>query len=247
VVAVMSGKGGSGKTITATNLATAMTMDLGPGRVAIVDADLQFGDVALLLQLDPERTLADLAGSIDSLTADRLEQALLPHESGLDVLAAPVTPAASDGVTPKAVVRMAEILTATRDVVVVDTAPIFDDDLIFLLGHAHRVVVVVDMDLPSVKNAKIAFDTLRLSGFPMERIRLVVNRVDSKARLDLVELERSLGHEVFGTIPSDRLIPQSVNEGIPAVALGRRTRVARSFHRLAEALRKDLGIKRRVS
>ncbi len=244
VIAVMSGKGGSGKTITATNLATALTMDLGSGRVAIVDADLQFGDVALLLQLDPSRTIADAASHVDELTPSALERLMLTHESGLDVLAAPVTPVTAAEVSAKSVVRMAEMLTTSKDVVIIDTPPVFDDGLVDVLGHSDRVLLVVDMDLPSVKNAKIALDTLRLSGFPIDRIRLIVNRVDSKARLDLVELERSLGHEVFGTIPSDRIIPQSVNEGIPAVALGRRTRVARAFRRMAEALTADLRLRK---
>jgi pilus assembly protein CpaE len=156
-----------------------------------------------------------------------------------------VLPATSEEVPAKKVIRLVEMLTATSDVVVVDTPPIFDDGLLAVLEHSDRVMLVVDMDLPSVKNAKIALDTLRVSGFPMERIRMVVNRVDSKARLDLAELERSLGQDVFATIPSDRLIPQSVNEGIPAVALGSRSKVARSFVRMAEALIEDVGLRPR--
>jgi len=234
IIAVMAGKGGSGKTITATNLAISLTFAAGQDRTVVVDADLQFGDVALMLQLDPIRTLVDAARDLDDLSEPRLDALLQRHESGLRVLPAPLHPTSSRDLPPKDVVQVVERLAGMFDYVVVDTAPIFDESLITVLEHADDVLVVVDMDLPSVKNAKIALDALRTAAFPMERVHLVVNRVNSKARLDLVELERSLGLRVAGSIPSDRLIPQSVNEGVPAVALAPRSRVAKSFNELAE-------------
>lgn len=237
VVAVMAGKGGSGKTVTATNLAMALTFHRGEDRVVIVDTDLQFGDVALLLQLDPSRTLLDVARHIDDLSDAKLESMLLRHESGLRVLPAPVLPVSEDEIPAKVIAAIIDRLKTMHEVVVVDTPPIFDDHLITVLEQADDVLVVVDMDLPSVKNAKIALDALRGSGFPMNRLQLVVNRVNAKARLDLVELERSLGLRVAGSIPSDRLIPQSVNEGIPVVALSPRSRVAKAFHILAGLIR----------
>lgn len=233
VVAVMSGKGGSGKTITATNLAMALTMQRGEESVVLVDADLQFGDVALLLQLEPGGTLADVISRLDELNDDRLDGMLLRHESGLRVLAAPVRPASSADLPAKAIVEVIERLRGMYEVIIVDTPPIFDDHLVTVLEGADEVLVVVDMDVPSAKNAKIVLDALRSGRFPMERVRLVVNRANAKARLDLVELERSLGLRVAASIPSDRLVPQSVNEGIPAVAMSPRSRVARAFHALA--------------
>ncbi|MCB2224243.1 MAG: AAA family ATPase, partial [Actinobacteria bacterium] len=235
VLTVMAGKGGSGKTITATNLAMALTEAAGPGRVVIVDADLQFGDVALLLQVDPVRTIVDAAARLDDLGGDEMDALLLHHPSGLRVLPAPLLPAAGEEIGAKHVVRVVEILRDMFPYVVVDTGPVFDDGLITLLEHSDHVLLVVDMDLPSVKNAKIALDTLRASRFEMGRIHLTVNRANSKARLDLTELERALGEQVDGAIPSDRLIPQSVNEGVPAVAFSPRSRVAKAFHELAEA------------
>jgi MinD-like ATPase involved in chromosome partitioning or flagellar assembly len=233
VVAVMAGKGGSGKTITATNLAMALTMQRGEDSVVLVDSDLQFGDVALLLQLEPTRTLVEAVAHLDELSDARLDGMLLRHESGLRVLAAPLHPASASDVPAKAIVEVVERLRGMYEVIVIDTPPIFDDHLVTVLEGADEVLVVVDMDLPSVKNAKIALEALRSGRFPMERVRLVVNRANAKARLDLVELERSLGLRVAGSIPSDRLIPQSVNEGIPVVALSPRSRVARAFHTLA--------------
>ena len=239
VVAVMAGKGGSGKTITATNLGLALTFQRGEDSVVIVDADIQFGDVALLLQLDPSHTLADAVNRLDELSDARLDGMLLRHESGLRVMPAPLLPTSEEAIPAKGIVEVIERLRGMYQYVVVDTPPIFDEHLITVLEAADDVLTVVDMDLPSVKNAKIALDALRASRFPMDRVRLVVNRVNAKARLDLVELERSLGLRVAGSIPSDRLVPQSVNEGIPVVALSPRSRVARSFHTLAQMVSSD--------
>lgn len=239
VVAVMAGKGGSGKTITATNLGLALTFQRGEDSVVIVDADIQFGDVALLLQLDPSHTLADAVNRLDELSDARLDGMLLRHESGLRVMPAPLLPTSEEAIPAKGIVEVIERLRGMYQYVVVDTPPIFDEHLVTVLEAADDVLTVVDMDLPSVKNAKIALDALRASRFPMDRVRLVVNRVNAKARLDLVELERSLGLRVAGSIPSDRLVPQSVNEGIPVVALSPRSRVARSFHTLAQMVSSD--------
>ncbi|MCJ7725186.1 MAG: AAA family ATPase, partial [Acidimicrobiia bacterium] len=229
VITVMAGKGGSGKTITATNLAASLTEKVGEDKVVIVDADLQFGDVALMLQVDPIRTNIDVAAVIDDLTENSLDGLLLRHESGLRVLAAPLVPAGADKVGPKDVVRVAEMLRGMYSYIIIDTAPIFDDGLITILEHSDDVLVVVDMDLPSVKNAKIAIDTLRAIGFDMGKVSIIVNRANSKARLDINELERALGERIAASIPSDRLIPQSVNEGVPAVAFSPRSRVAKAF------------------
>jgi MinD-like ATPase involved in chromosome partitioning or flagellar assembly/CheY-like chemotaxis protein len=233
VITVMSGKGGSGKSITATNLAMALAVRSGEDKVVIVDADLQFGDVALLLQIDPTRTIVDVADVIEDLTEPRLDGLLMRHDSGLRVLPAPLVPAAAERVGPKVVVRIMEMLRGMYDFVVVDTPSIFDDSLITILEHSDDVLMVVDMDLSSVKNAKITLDTLRAARFDMNRLDVVVNRSNSKARLDLGELERSLGEQVVASIPSDRLIPQSVNEGIPAIAFSPRSKVAKAFHALA--------------
>jgi pilus assembly protein CpaE len=102
-----------------------------------------------------------------------------------------------------------------------------------ILERSDVVLLVVDMDLPSVKNAKLALDTLRLIKFPFEKIKLVLNRVNSKARLDIDELERSLGLDVQAAISSDKLVPRAVNEGDPVVSLYPRSRVARDLRSVA--------------
>lgn len=234
VVTVISPKGGAGKTVAATNIALVLTAWAGANRVVILDADLQFGDVCLALQIDPRTSIVDVARDYDRLDEALLESAMVRHGSGLHVLPGPLEPAMADEVPTEAVVRILAMLKRMFDYVVIDTAPFLDEPVLSILERSDDVLLVVDMDLPSVKNAKLALDTLRLIKYPMERIQLILNRANSKARLDIEELERSLEMEVGAAIPSDKLVPRSVNEGVPVVALYPRSKPARGFQRATE-------------
>ena len=131
------------------------------------------------------------------------------------------------------VVKTLGMLKRMFDYIVIDTAPFLDEPVLSILERSDSVLLVVDMDLPSVKNAKLALDTLRLIKIPFEKIHLVLNRVNSKARLDIDELERSLGLKVMAAISSDKLVPRAVNEGEPVVSLYPRSRVARDLRAVA--------------
>lgn len=229
VVTVMSAKGGSGKTVTATNLAMLLAQRHDPARVCIVDADLQFGDVCLVLQLEPKLTIVNAAHELHRLDEPLLESLLTTHPSGLRVLAAPLEPAFADEISTAA---MTEIITKLRgmfDYVIVDTASLLDELLLSLLERADQVLFVLDMDLPSVKNAKLALETLRLLKFPASKVQLVLNRSNARARLDEKEIERSLKLKISAAIPSDGMVPASINEGRPVVESAPRSRVAKGF------------------
>ena len=233
VVTIMSPKGGAGKTVTSTNVALLLALWSEPGRVAILDADLQFGDVCLALQLDPKTSIVDAAFDLDKLDDELLESIMIRHESGLRVLPAPLEPALADEISTQAIVKVLGMMKRMFDYIVIDTAPFLDEPVLTILERSDDVLLVVDMDMPSVKNAKLALDTLRLINYPIGKIKLVLNRVNSKARLDVDELERSLDLKVQAAIPSDKMVPRSVNEGVPVVALAPRSRVARGFHNVA--------------
>ncbi len=239
VVTIISPKGGAGKTVTATNVAVALAAWSEPGRVAIMDTDLQFGDVCLALQIDPRTSLVDVARGLDKLDEALLESVMVRHSSGLRVLPAPLEPALADEVSTVAVVKVLSMLKRMFDYIVIDTAPFLDEPVLSILERSEHVLLVVDMDLPSVKNAKLALDTLKLIKFPMSKIKLVLNRANSKARLDVEELERSLGMPVRAAVPSDKLVPRSLNEGVPVVALNPRSRVARGFQDVARLVLPD--------
>ena len=229
IVTVMAAKGGSGKTVVASNVATLLARWGDPARVVIADADLQFGDVALVLQVDPKHTVVNAAKEGERLDTEFLDSVLASHSSGLRVLAAPLEPAFADEVPSPRYTRILEMLRDSFDYVVVDTAPSFDERLLSILDKSDIVLFVVDMDLPSVKNAKLALETLRILNYPANKIRLVLNRSNSKARLDVDEIERSLRLPISASVPSDALLPASVNEGVPIVESHPKSKPAKAF------------------
>jgi pilus assembly protein CpaE len=233
IITIMSPKGGAGKTMTTANVALQLAMWGDPSRVVIVDADLQFGDVCIAMQIDPIHTIVDAAQEFDKLDDELLESLLSTHSSGLRVLAAPLEPSLADKVSTQVVVRVLGMLKRMFDYVIIDTAPFLDEPVLSILERSDDVLLVVEMDLPNVKNAKLALDTLKLLKFPLGKIKLVLNRMNSKARLDIGELERSLELEVQAAISSDKLVPRAVNEGEPVVSLYPRSRVAKDLRGVA--------------
>ncbi len=233
IITIMSPKGGAGKTMTTANVALQLAMWGDPSRVVIVDADLQFGDVCIAMQIDPIHTIVEAAQDLDKLDDELLESLLSTHSSGLRVLAAPLEPSLADKVSTQTVVRVLGMLKRMFDYVVIDTAPFLDEPVLSILERSDDVLLVVEMDLPNVKNAKLALDTLKLLKFPLGKIKLVLNRMNSKARLDIGELERSLELEVQAAVSSDKLVPRAVNEGEPVVSLYPRSRVAKDLRGVA--------------
>ena len=235
VIVVMSAKGGSGKTVVATNLALLLTR-FEDRKVALVDADLQFGDVCLVLQLEPRFTLVNAAHEMHHLDGSMLEDLLTEHPSGLQVMAAPLEPAFADDISTASLINVVELLKQSFDYVVVDTASMLDELLLSLLEKADVILQVVDMDLPSVKNAKLALETLRLLKFPTSKVKLVLNRSNARARLDDREIEAALKMEISAQIPSDGAVAASMNEGRPVVESAPRSRVAKGFESVAELI-----------
>ncbi len=234
VITIMSPKGGAGKTMVTVNVGLALAMMTDrPERVVIMDADLQFGDVCISLQVEPQHTIVDAARDIEKLDEPLLDSLLATHTSGLRVLSAPLEPSLADEVSTQVVVRTLGMLKRMFDYVIIDTAPFLDEPVLSILERSDAVLLVVDMDLPAVKNAKLALDTLKLIKFPFEKIKLILNRVNSKARLDINELEKSLGLDVQAAVSSDKLVPRSVNEGEPVVSLYPRSRPAKDLRAVA--------------
>jgi pilus assembly protein CpaE len=235
IIVVMSAKGGSGKTVTATNLAILLTR-FEDKKVALVDADLQFGDVCLVLQLEPRFTLVNAAHELHHLDAQLLESLLTDHPSGLKVMAAPLEPAFADDISTESLITVVTLLRETYDYVIVDTASMLDELLLSLLEKADVILQVVDMDLPSVKNAKLALETLRLLKFPTSKVKLILNRSNAKARLDDKEIEGALKMSISAAIPSDGAVAASMNEGRPVVESAPKSRVAKGFESVAELI-----------
>ncbi len=231
MVCVLGPKGGTGKTLTACNLGVALA---GAGnRVAIVDLDLQFGDVALSLGLAPERTIYDLAKSGGSLDADKVAGYLAEHPSGVRVLVAPTRPDHAGAITTEFLREVYAALRASHDFVIVDTPPGFTPEVIASIDSSSHVCVVGMLDSLSLKNTKLGLETLELMGYSRERTRFVLNRADSRVGITRDDVVAIVGRTPDVLVPSDRDIPRSVNEGTPIVQAGRRSDAAKAFGQLA--------------
>ena len=231
---VFSTKGGAGKSVLACNLAVTLARR-SERPVALVDADLQFGDVAVMLKLTPQHTIVDAVGAIDRLDTQLMQTLMVKHESsGVLVLPAPVEPAFADQVGAGEMTRIIEVLRSFCDHVIVDTPAYFNDVVLTLLEESDDILLVAGMDIPNIKNVKIGLQTLRLLNTPVSKLKLVLNRANSKVKLDVAEVERTLQIKADSLIPSDVAVPQSVNKGTPIVIDAPRSGVTKAIEQLAE-------------
>ena len=224
-------KGGSGKTLVSANLGVALA-EAGTS-VAIVDLDLQFGDVALSLGLGPERTFYDLAHAGGTLDTQKVEAYMMVHSSGLRVLLAPTRPDQASSITVELVRDVYSALRSAYDVVIVDTPPGFTAEVIATIDAATDLVVVGMLDALSLKNTKLGLETLELMGCEPGMIRMVLNRAQSQVGITHNEVSRVLGRAPDVLLPSDREIPRAVNEGVAITTSRPSSEAAVAFRQLA--------------
>ncbi|HTL33474.1 MAG TPA: P-loop NTPase, partial [Kofleriaceae bacterium] len=235
VIVAFSTKGGVGKSVVSTNTSVVLATNTG-GKVALVDADLQFGDVAVLLGIPPVHTTTDAAAAVDSADEPLMEALLATHDaSGLRVLCAPVEPSAGDKITAEEMVGIVRMLRRMFDFIVIDMPPHFDDVVLALIEEADHVLLVASMDIPSIKNLKVGIQTLDLLALAAGKLKLVLNRSNARVHLDVSDVERALGVSAEYRIPSDISIPQAVNRGVPVVLDKPRAPAALALRGVAES------------
>lgn len=235
VIVVFSAKGGVGKSTIATNVAAAMARSLDD-TVSLMDADMQFGDVSVMLGIPPDHTVVDAAASIHYADPELMRNLVSRHESGLMVLPAPSEPTMSAGVAPDEMTAVCQGLQAISGFVVVDTPTTFDDTTLGLLETADDVLLVGSMDIPSVKNLKMGMQALDLMAIAGPKLRLCLNRANSQVKLDVREIEHVLGLRAAFPIPYDLAVPLSINAGVPVVMHDPRSAAARALEHIAQSL-----------
>ncbi|MEO7573813.1 MAG: P-loop NTPase [Acidimicrobiales bacterium] len=246
VITVFSTKGGAGKSVIAANLAVVLAKRSADRPVVLVDADLQFGDVAVMLKLAPQHTIVDAVSSDDRLDAALLTQFLMRHEpSGLLILPAPLEPSFADQISAAQMVRIIRLLRTFCSAVIIDTPAYFNEVVLGIIEESDEVLLIAGMDIPNIKNVKIGLQTLRLLNVPMTKLHLVLNRANSKVKLDVSEVERTLQIKAESLIPSDVVVPQSVNKGTPVVLDAPKSGVAKSIEQLANMFAPDDRSRRR--
>jgi pilus assembly protein CpaE len=234
-ITVFSPKGGVGKTTIAANLAVALA-DREDVRVCLVDLDLGFGDVAITLQLFPARTIADAVALESEMDFSVLEPLLTPHRRGFSTLVAPVQPDAKDSIPAALVSRIFALLKANFDYVIVDTSPAFDEHVLQAFDETDELILVTTLDVPTLKNVKIACETLDLLNFPKPRRHLVLNRADDKVGLDPEKVEHTLDMRITQAIPTSSEVANATNAGEPIVASHPRHPVSQAISRLADSV-----------
>jgi pilus assembly protein CpaE len=237
LIAVFAGKGGVGKTTMATNLAVAMALEgKQKQRVAIVDLDLLMGDVAIMLDVTPERTLADLVPVIDKLDPELLRSFLYVHSTGVKVLCAPTRIEDSEALTPDRVRRILDVLARTFDFVVIDLPRSFDDRVVTALDMANLVLLVTNYDVPALKSTKVCLDTLRSWRYPEDKLKLMITHANRTTGFAPGEAERALDYPIFWKVPSDYTVASASNHGKPFVQGQPTTKLAQNLTGLGATL-----------
>jgi pilus assembly protein CpaE len=235
VITVFSPKGGVGKSTISTGLAGAYAGPLKRSTL-LIDLDLQFGDVGIMMGIDPTQTIVDLVTTTGELDPDKLSGYIVHHSSGVDILAAPLRPEDAELVTEDRIGQLVDVAKSAYDIVVLDTPPHFDATTLAALDRSDRLVLVTTMDIPTVKNTKLALQTLNLLQYPRERIALVLNRPLPRADLRESDISRTLDMPIAYVIPGDKEVGTAVNRGVPITTSSSRSPAAKAIRELAELL-----------
>jgi pilus assembly protein CpaE len=233
IITVLSPKGGSGKTTITSNLAVGLAL-AEPNQVAVVDLDLQFGDIATALGLTPQHTLVDAVRSVAPLDGMTLKSFLSPHRSDLWALCGPDSPAEGDEVSTAVVKQIVQMLSDEFRSVVIDTGAGLDEHTLSVLEVSTDLIFVCALDVTSVRSVRKELTALDQLGMTHQRRHLVINRADSKVGLDLRDVEATLGLPVDISISSSRMVPLSLNHGDPVIASESRSPIARQFSELVD-------------
>ena len=216
IITVFSAKGGVGKTTVSTNISTYLAES--GSRTLLVDLDLSFGDVAISLQLIPAKSVFDAVGMSGHLDEQGLQSLVTTHEeSGLDVVCAPNDPSDADRIPVNVVTEILKVARQHYDYVIVDTPPSFTEHVLAACDISSALVLIATLDIPAVKNLRVAIDTLDMLGSPKDTRIIVLNRADAKVGLRPDDVVAAIKTPIAVNIPNSMTVPASVNRGIPIV------------------------------
>jgi pilus assembly protein CpaE len=239
VVAVFSPKGGVGRTTVAVNMSVAAATELGK-KVVLVDGSFQFGDVGVLLNLNPKnKSIADLVPELEQAghEVESIDTFVINHSAGIRVLLAPPSPEMAELITPAGIKRVIEALRLTHDLVVVDCTAFFNDTTLAILDSADIILTMLSLEITSIKNMRLFLEVAEQLGYEAGKVRLVLNRADSALGIRVADVEHSIGRKVDETIVSDgRSVVYALNRGVPFFLSNREAQVSQDILRLARSV-----------
>jgi pilus assembly protein CpaE len=236
IIAVFSPKGGAGTSVVTANLAVALRQ-LTNKKVAVLDGNLMFGDMAVMMNLSSSKTVVDLANRIEGLDRDLLNDVLATHTSQVKVLLAPPNPQAGELVTSEHLRAILEAMRREFDYIVVDTQSSFQDRALSVLDMADRIVLLMTLELTCIKNIKLFLEVAELLEYPDEKIVLVLNKADGRLGIRVENVEGNIQHKVALQIvnaPQD--VTLSINQGVPMVIEKRSHETSKNIFALAAML-----------
>src|SRR5258706_13516552 len=237
VVAIFSPKGGVGRTTVAVNMAVAAATELGKS-VVLMDGSFQFGDVGVLLNLNPKnKSIADLVPELEAGELESIDTFVINHSAGIRVLLAPPSPEMAELITPSGVKRVLEALRKNHDLVVVDCTSWFNETTLAILDAADVVLTMLSLEITSIKNMRLFLEVADQLGYEADKIKLVLNRADSSLGIRVADVESSIGRKVDHTIVSDgRSVVYALNRGVPFFLSNRQAQVSQDILRLAQSV-----------
>ena len=217
VVTVFSAKGGVGKTTLSTNVAAHLAMS--EVKTLLIDLDLAFGDVAISLQLVPTKSVFDAVAMTGHLDEEAIGGLVTRHEqSGLDVICAPNDPGDADRIPVSTVTELIKVARQAYEYVIIDTPPSFTEHVLSACDLSDALVLIATLDIPAVKNLRVAMDTLNMLGSPKEDRIVVLNRADAKVGLRADDVVSAIKMPIAVSIPNSLAVPSAVNRGVPIVS-----------------------------
>jgi pilus assembly protein CpaE len=233
---IFAAKGGVGKTTLALNLAEALALE-GDKSVCLVDLDLQFGDVAVALQLEPTKNISAAVRMKGNLDDAGVRSMLVQYRPNLHVLLAPMEPAEVEFISAEIVENVLRSLQSQFDYVVIDSPPAITDFILKAFDLADDYLLMTTMDVTSVKNLKVTLETLNAIGMPEHKRHIVVNRSTAKSGLSLSDVQKMIGIPVLASIPESNLFPSALNRGKTVVGEHQRHAISKTIIAIGRALR----------
>lgn len=231
VLTVCSTKGGVGKTVLGVNLATSLSLQ--GKKTVIIDLDLQFGDVSVLFDVNPEKTIYDWVKESFEQSDGEINEYLSKHSTGVDILACPNLPEFAETITGKHIDFLIQLLKKRYDYIIIDTPPVLIETALVAYENCDEILLIASMDLPTLKNGKLAVDTLELLGLK-ENIKVILNRDVEMEGMKYRHVESIIDIPIYTRIPSDyKVVVTSINSGKPFVYENRHTKISQSIKELS--------------
>lgn len=239
VFTVFSTKGGVGKTFISINLAVTLAKNTGK-RVVLVDLDLDYGNAALSLNILPKFTISDIIDDIRNIDSDLIESYLIPHESGIKVLPANLQPQNNEFINAEHIDIILRTLQSAFDYVVIDMPGRFYDPVTPAFAIADKLFIVTTPEVSTIRNIKASLATLRDLNYPKSKVKILLNRLDSKGEIKLKDVEATLSQNIYMSLVADyRDVISSMNQGIPIVIKNPRDTISKGFNGLVKKIVED--------